>query len=241
MELDIEQVRNYLNGTLPDDQRKEIDRKLQSDPQYAREFEDQKVIIESINHFYRGELKKKLQTRDREIGVRRVKTVSMRRWWAMAAAVMLLAVSGYFLFFYSADPGELFDQYYKPYYNVLDGSVRNGETISSPGLVLYDEGKYQAAAIALGEELEQNPGDAGLTFYQGLCYLETNEYSAAIDNLRAVSQMETHVLQQPAQWYLGLTYLKANQPNAAATVFQSIRDSTSSYREQAAEILDQLN
>jgi len=240
--IDIDEVRDYLQDKLSSQRKQEIDKMIASDPEYAREFTQQKELVESMTVFYRGKLKQKLKAEDQAKRPKQVRSasISKRRWWAMAASVVLIAVSGYLLFFSDPSSQELFDEYYRPYYNVLTSGERSGEKTEMDAMSLYERGRYQEAITAFQEEIKDPSSQTALVFYLGLSYLAADQPLKAIENIEKVISGPASVLQEPAQWYLGLAYLKAEDIENAQRVFREIQNTSGSYQDQSSEILDQL-
>ena len=238
-QIDIELVKNYVNGTLSEEQRQQIEAHIAGDPGYAHEFNQLKEIVESITLFHRGELKKKLQREDEQ------KTASLparsnRRWWAMAASIVLIAVSGYLLFFIDPSPQEVYEDFYRPYYNVLSSGERSPDQTELDAVGLYEQGQYEKALEVFERQLTAEPDNWGLVFYQGLNFLALERSEEAINNLEKVTNSSQIVLAEPAQWYLGLAYLQAGNLDQAKSVFSAIQNGTGTYQQKASEILQEL-
>ncbi len=240
--IDIDEVRDYLQDKLSSQRKQEIDKMIASDPEYAREFTEQKELVESMTMFYRGKLKQRLKEEDQAKRPAQGKSASIdkRRWWAMVASLALIAVSGYLLFFSDPSSQELFDEHYKPYYNVLSSGERSGEITEMDAMSLYERGRYQEAIIAFHEEIKDPSSQTALVFYLGLSYLATDQPLKAIEKIEKVISGPATVLQEPAQWYLGLAYLKAEDIENAKRLFNEIQNSGGAYQDQSSEILDQL-
>lgn len=243
--IDIDEVRDYLQDRLSPARKREIDEQIANDPAYAQEFDQQKELVESMTIFYRDRLKKRLQEEERSGRSPKsvpIKSSSSRRWWAMAASLVLIAVSGYFLFFSGPSSGDLFDDYYRPYYNVLSGGERAPGSEGSDAMALYDQGRYKEAISVFQQEINDtdSPESTALTFYLGLSYLASNQSSMAIEQLEKVISGQFMVLHEPAKWYLGLAYLQSDDPENAKKIFRQIESGAGAYQDKASEILEQL-
>ena len=78
-------------------------------------------------------------------------------------------------------------------------------------------------------------------FYSGVCYIELEQYSEAIESFEYIINDNDNLLVEQAKWYLGLIYLMNNQKNKAIDQFEKISDSTSFYSNQAKEILKSID
>ena len=239
-QIDIELVKNYVNGTLSQEHREQIEAQLAEDPTYAHEFNQLKEIVESITLFHHGELKKKLQSEDRSTKDKSHSGFSSRRWLAMAASLVLIAVSGYFLFFSDPSPQEVYEDFYQPYYNVLSTGERGPDQAELDAVGLYEQGRYQEALEVFEQQIVEEPDNSALIFYQGLNYLALEQSDQAIGNLQAVIDQSGGVLTQPAQWYLGLAYLQKGDLENARSVFETLLAESGAYQQEASDILQKL-
>ncbi len=236
--IDLDLVRGYVNGTLPEVQLKALEERLEQDQSFAEEFEQQKELVESVVHFNRTQLKQQLSSEDQTTPNSKTLDPGRRRWWLAAASLLLMAVAGYFLLWDQVDSKELFTEYYQPYYNVLSDNQRSGNGVSN-AMKWYDQGDYAQALESLSSESFE-ADEQLLSFYKGICYLELDQIDQAESVFASLKQQPDFELQQAAHWYLGLSYLKADNLVNARSVFQELADNEGPYQQRALEILASL-
>jgi len=241
-DIDIEEVRRYLNGNMTGDEQAQFKSRLENDPAFAEEVNLNRVLLESIDLHFKSKLKERLQKGDEVFRITPpTKKRTLKQVLAMAASLSLIAVASYFLFYKNADPQQLYDQYHTTYYNVVDGNVRSGETEAvSRAFELYDQGDFQAAAHSFERIIKQDKDNMDYIFYQGLSLLEMGNADTAIASFMKVVSATDDSWTEPAKWYLGLAYLRAGRSKKAGQVFEEIVGEGGSYSERAKEILKKL-
>ncbi len=241
LEIDIELVKRYVNGSLSDKEKLHIDQRIEDDARFAEVFSEHRLIIESITLHERNELKNKLKLEDAPSQYSIKKSSNNKRWWSMAASVVLIATSAYLLFFQNPNPDNLYQEYYKPYYNVLDDVQRSGESTSSPAMKSYDEGAYEKCLDELQLDLVLDPENPWLNLYKGICHLELSQTQEAISVLQSLDQHPNPQIQEVVNWYLGLAYLRAHDLSSAKFVFTTLKSDTGPYQKRASDILLELD
>jgi Tfp pilus assembly protein PilF len=239
---DIDLAKKYLQVKMSAEESASFEKNLASDPQFREDFEFNKDLLDSMCIHYKSVLKGKLQ--DLEVSEdkpgKQLKQRYFFRLSGIAAALALMIVAVYTLWFNQPDAQEVFNQYYTPYYNIMDGAERSVDNESGHlAMRLYDQKQYKEALQVFREAIAQNPEDTVLVFYKALSHLSIAQTDAAMVDLKMVSE-SNHELHEAAQWYLGLAYLQKGDATNAKQLFENIKNSDSSYREQANQILGDL-
>jgi len=233
--IDLDLVREYVNGTLPEEQLKALEERLKQDQTFAEEFEHQKELVESVVLFNRTQLKQQLSSEDKSGQKSSTLGSGGRRWWLAAASLVLMVVAGYFLLWDQVDNEQLFSEYYQPYYNVLADNQRSGNGVSN-AMKWYDQGDYTKALESLNNESIDAEGRL-ISFYKGICYLELNQIDQAESVFTNLKQQPDFELHQAAHWYLGLSYLKGGNLVDAKNVFKELADKKGPYQQRAQQVL----
>lgn len=242
---DIDETKRFLQGKMNADEATAFQQNLETDPQFREEFDFNKDLLESMRIHYKSVLKGKLQNLEDSEETPAPKKTKQRSFWqisSIAAAIALLFVIGYALLFNRADTESVFDQYYSPYYNVLDGTERSvGNENTDLAMRLYDQQRYEEALLVFEEAITQNPQNTGLLFYKAISHLSLEQPDSAIATLNHIVNQPDNQFQEPAQWYLGLSYLQKGNTEKAKTQFETIESSNNSYSDRARNILDALH
>lgn len=240
---DIDQTRRYLQGKMSTEETAMFQKNLETDPQFREEFDFNKDMLESMRIHYKSALKDKLQSLEKPAEGPQKKG-GQRRFLQMsgiAAAVALMIGLAYAFIFNTIDTQAVFDEYYSPYYNVLEGTERSVENVSGNlAMRLYDQQQYEEAILVFEEAISQDPNNVHLLFYKALSHLSIDQAEAAIAALKQVLNDPGNQLQEPARWYLGLAYLQNDDVEQAEEIFLSIKASGDSYSERASTILEAL-
>lgn len=235
-EFDIDRLKDYLDNRLSKEEKDSIESRLESDPEFKKQFNIHKSLLEGVEYHFDKQLKQSFK--DREIKQRK-----RRRLMVMAAAAsfLILAILSYQLWDTNLNHTEVFLQYYKPYYNVVDEPNRDSVLLAdgASAFQLYDKGEYPKAIEGLRSALASDPHNAQTSFYLGLSYLAANQPDSAIRYLDKGYPGES-AFSEPAQWYLGLAYLKSGRTEAAKNIFKEISDATGAYQDRAESILEDL-
>lgn len=144
-----------------------------------------------------------------------------RNMAAIAAAVALVLVAGYYLLMPANTPEEsdLFATNFEPFPNIaVDLTRSNDPTAEAIAFTAYENKNYAKA-----EDMIKALGDQPVyQFYLAQVKLAQNDYSAAEALLRPLASNDTFPLQQEANWYLALTELSLDKTNAAKNRLKSI-------------------
>lgn len=235
--MDIDEVKKYLDNELDEEERRSLEARLRSDPAFSEEFKVNKAVLMGLEDHFDRQLKEKLQARDRL----QAKKKNLRHLWLAAASIALILTVGIIAYqrIIGHDNDQIFLTYYRPYYNIVDESVRGDVEGQTEAFRLYDQRDYMKAALAFEEELLRDPGNKAFAFYCGLSYLEAALPTRAIVKLESVAKVGG-AFREPAQWYAGLAYLKLNQQNKATKAFKNLAENEGSYQEKAKAILKAL-
>ncbi|MDN5200269.1 tetratricopeptide repeat protein [Fulvivirgaceae bacterium BMA10] len=240
--VDFDEIARYLRGQMDEKDRMAFEEKLNNDPEFAKQVDLDKVLLEGMQLHYKSSLKQRLRDLDKSVSLNKRNFSLFYKSISIAAGISLIFVVVYMLFLQGPNTEKLYGTYFKPYYNIADGYERSGDANTSEDpFKLYEQGAYKQASEVFETLLETNKDDYMLIFYNGLSYLNSGNASQAIGHLASVADQSELAIHEPAIWYLGLAYLKENQLEEAKEVFQNIVETEKSYQHQAKEILRELN
>lgn len=158
------------------------------------------------------------------------------RQWAAAAAILLLAVAGFFIYqSLNADPNEqLFLAYNEPLPDLTRmGTSRSADTqaLLEAAFSNYGQANYDQAAQRFAQVEQADPALVDDTFrlYYASALLNKDEPEAtnqALALLQTVQADEESARQIAARYYYGLALLKTGRLAKARTAFASVADAT---------------
>jgi hypothetical protein len=167
--------------------------------------------------------------------------VPKKRWFALAAAVALFLIAGWWLTLGLIDASDLYATNFSHYENDLvvrqmgEGGVNDPELAAA--LKAYEARNYPLAETELTAYLSAG-GKSSTRLYLGISQLANDQLDAARTNLTAATKNERQT--NAANWYLALTELKANQPEAARPLLQQLANGNSLFKNRATALLNKL-
>ncbi|MEM6685095.1 MAG: tetratricopeptide repeat protein [Bacteroidota bacterium] len=157
-----------------------------------------------------------------------------------AVAVAAVMTLFYFSFMQSITAVEAFETYHN--WNALPSFVKKGtvEDTRAKAQELFEAEKYQEALTLFNKNAQQTVYDPTLQLYIGVCHLELENYTAALETFDALLNSNT-LDNHKAYWYKALTYLKQNDAENAKKILQTLVEDSDNYNyEKAKELLKKL-
>jgi hypothetical protein len=246
---DLDIIDEYLAGTLSQENAKAFKERLQTDAKFKDEFDQIKLIIAGIK--YAGKIKtlnkiKQIENTLPEINIGHKQQVSLKlnRWYLVAAAILFMILSMWFLIPRKAQKYTtiaLYESYFEPYPNVAYPVTRYEEqnlTLIQKAFVEYDKKNY-SEAIRLFKCSPDYAKNQTTVFYLAVASLANNDSKQATQLLLSLLQ-QNPVLNDKVQWYLGMCYLKENNIDSAITFFKDLSETENAYTQRAILILKKL-
>lgn len=241
-EKDIELIEKFFDEGLSAYEAENFERRLHTDDSFRALVEQEKYIIGAIR--VQG-LKDELdQLKRLEAGLLdpRVELSGSgnRRWYILAAAVIVLAIVARFALMPAVTTADLYKDNFRPYLNVFEPTVRGEARDSnrSAAFKAYDKKDYAQAAALFRALLASGP-DAEALLLLGNSNLMLGNTDEAITNFTELSRSSTELSIQ-AKWFLSLAYLKNDNEQAALPLLKELASTDASYASKAAEILKKL-
>ncbi len=151
---------------------------------------------------------------------RKVQNASLQLM-AILMALLLLVMSGWYIFHSISEEDTLFSTYYKPepgLQAVLSAGAPYG---LEQGMVEYKRKNYSEAIRLWTEPLEENMTSDTLNFYLGSAHLALGQTPQSISYLEKVTQLPDGWFTPHAYWFLGLGYLKENRKEEAIQALEA--------------------
>jgi hypothetical protein len=160
---------------------------------------------------------------------------SARRYYWIAASLLLVICSILLIKSINRPHEKLFNAYYKPYPGEV---IERGHSQKLISKVLQDyiKGDYEAVVFELSSR--SNLSDS-LYFYLANSYLNLGKYSKAKSSFKQIGKGSTYHIS--SQWYIALIYLHENQLDSCEIVLKKYSDTPSVYQHKMRSLLTDLN
>lgn len=245
----IEELENYLNNELSDEELASFEAELTSNHKLQEEIDLIKDIDLALAEDDVMRLRNNLQDIAAQIAsnkrtersfagkfnVRRVITSTVA-----ASVILLLGITGIVSKQYQT--GDIYQKFYNKY--EVAGAVRsanvNENRTFAMALQKYENQDYKAALSLFGQVIANDPGNVAGHFYSGISLQETGKYQNAIKEYETVLINKDNLFTEQAQWYAGLCLLQTNDNKKAYKQFKKIAASNGFYKQKAQEILKKI-
>lgn len=232
-EINQDKIDRYLLEKMSTDERASFQKEIKTNEELRQEVDHQKEAINLIREHGRQETKAWIKNIVRNTDTNdETLPIPPRRIFlkiAGVAASIALLIGVVFLIKAiidppTSDPIALFKQHYQPF----------SETqLNSSADKAYHEANYKEALSIF----EQNSTlDIKQQLMLGICYLETRDYSNAIQQFQ--KNYDNISYGNEAKWYAALTYLKQKKHLESKNLLKQIQ--TGKLKEQAQELIQEL-
>ncbi len=232
----LETVERYHNHTMPQDERKTFEQRLENDAEFN-------TLVNDIQSFLYGieqqALKEKLEEFHEEIPIRmdteqKASKVRQFQFMKIAAAAVIVIAVGCFWFLNGSSNERLYDNYFKPDPGLPTTMSSTDNYVFFDAMVNYKQGDYKKA-ISKWEVLQNKaPQNDTINYFIGVAYLADKNVDKAIPYLNKTISTSNSVFIDDAYYYLGLAYLKNDHIEQAKAAFKK------SKYENSREILKAL-
>ena len=166
---------------------------------------------------------------------------SYLKFYISAAAMILIACTAAFFFFGKSDSVKLFEEYYKPYPNIVP-MVRGSESDFDlkTAMVHYNSGNYEEAITEFDRILSTDTKNETALFYKGISLLSLGKGDRAAFNFKQVLGIAESRLKNQSEWYLALSYLLDNKLQNTKTLLTIIISENNYYSAPALSLRNRL-
>ena len=232
-------IERYLLERLSIEEKEQFTQ-LMKDPEFQKEVDFKKDILESIEFQEDTRLKSMLQEEEKAIKLteqkKSVKTFSIRRVAAVAASVLFL-VFIYWQFFTPKE--DLFAEYFVRQTNTLYPTVKSAKnpTEVEQTFNFYESADYEKALLGFEKILSEQDND-NIAFYQAVSFLANEETEKAITTLQKIIQNNQTDYLAPTKWNLALAYISQNKFAAAKPLLEELA-ADRFHKEKAGKLLNE--
>jgi tetratricopeptide (TPR) repeat protein len=236
----FENIDQYLRGELSGEEAAGFEKELESDPLLRDKVDQHRQIIEGLQAGFSRELKEILQDEEKRLS-EKSSTSKRRPLYPIIgiAAVVSLIIASYFVLNSSPNTEELFQEYYSVYPNIESPVLRSGMQEDNP-FAAYEQANYQVALDRFKALLIDDPQNASLHFYSGICLLELDQPVQAIKEFQSAHQLPDTSFQRPAEWYEALAHLRNGDLSKAKIKLRNLEGGQDLYASKAKDLLNNL-
>jgi TolA-binding protein len=229
----IEKYDLYIDGKLEGGELEAFLLQLKNDKKLEAELAMHREINESITDDEVYYLRQKLALL---ISSSLKKQVFLRTFSGIASGIII--VLSIFAITHTTDPGDAFNNYYRPYETDLNTrSADNNVQGTNLAYKLYASGEYEAAYEILKNYTSVNVNHSDAKYYQGLCAIELKNAADAEESLRSVIKDGDYAYALHAKWYLSMLYLQTKQNENARSLLKELAETPNFYSERSRKIL----
>ena len=252
-----ERIKLYKNGLLSISEQQAFEDQMRSDPEFAHEVS----VWASVQKGIQEEGDAQMQDQLFELGLQLLHKTERdivpeattpsgnaarriplpRRFWAAAAAVLLLLTAYWGIQRLNPPAPKIVssETLYNNYFTVLPVSGER-DAGATTWKEVYTQKRYNETIVLL-EALLKDPAYTSRSeanLYLGLAYMGDSQIPLSITAFQQVS--EGSYLWEHAQWYESLALIKTGDTKAAREKLQTIEKQPGIYRQKATELLQQL-
>ena len=207
------------------DMRKEFEKKLAEDKEFAEEvafYLSAKDVIGEEALTEKKERFKKLYDEYKKNNAPRGQQGILRKLWPYVAAAAIIAalIIGRNAFF-QPSAQQIADNYIKDNFQTLSVTMSTKLDSLQKGLSLYNEGKRTDALQQFESMIRNDSSSVEAIKYAGIVSLQLNEYDKAIAYFSHLENFQLY--SNPGKFYHALTLLKRNQPGDKQQVSQLLQ------------------
>lgn len=249
MEELYDTIEDYLNGKLPEEQRRAFAERLEQEPELATEVQafrlSQEVIEEGIADQLRADFASWNQEGKQKQPAKIVKMRSMRKVLAIAASLLLLLTVGYLQ--YSNTQQNYSSSALAANYHDADlGTTRSTTNTNelSDAITALQAANYTTAIQELQAINNSSPYYSDAQFLLADAYYLNDQLSQATNTIGPLLTNEDPLLQEKAEWLKILIDLKSgkkNDPEFQLQLKEISENTNHSFQPKAAELVETLN
>lgn len=105
----------------------------------------------------------------------------------------------------------------------------------------FSKDKCKSALKRLKTISSQYKNDLNALFYGGLCYYNLGNFHLALESFEKILQLKEGPFTEEAQWYMAKTLIKLKHPSKAKALLADIILFNGYYKEQAGQLLSDIN
>jgi hypothetical protein len=229
MKSNLEYIDDYFAELLPTSEKETFNIRIKNDDEFAKE------VALYLQAKKLGHLEKKKQFYDLNKSLNKQPLLSVVKGLGAITAAAILIIGLWTLFFNNTQtPKEYAQNYINEKLISLDTEMSVSQDSLSKAVELYNKKKYSEALTQLKNI--QNP--LALE-YQGLCYLQLNQYIFALESFKKLSA-NNDILQNKGYFYQALVLIEMGKQADANVILRKIETKPNAFGKVEAFELSKL-
>ncbi len=240
---DIEQLTALWEGSLSDNDRRDLENRLQTDAGFRKNAQEMHLYTEGLTVIRQRQMRQRLQDLDATLPP--LDPPSSTNWLKMILVALVVALAAFGIWRYMAKEDEpvlsgpvaaVFEPY--PALGITMGD--DDKTIRLEALKMYAKKDYQNAIPLLNKAFDIEK-DSLLLFYKGIAYIGNGESLKAIPVFESL-QTSTTLPIDTVEWFLALAYFETNQKEKATILLKNVANTEGGkYKAKANELIEKMN
>ena len=242
----------YLREEMNDDEKAQMEKELQDNPQVKEEFRLYRIMVEGIKEAGKDQFKAQLKGIDEGMANVSLPYRFSRKIALAASILVLLGVGTLLLLINKTAQPELYAQYFKPWENDYPFNTRGEipEQFSEfttdeyeefkAAAHYYDNEEYTEAINVLKSLEQQHQDNEDIKYLLGLSYLNNDEAEESIPYLEDLNNNLDFAYKYEVKWYYGLALIYIGNDEEAKRIMNELAYSASSFSGKARQIVEKL-
>jgi len=244
----LEMIIKYLDGEVIGEEKQLFEKELESNNSLKETLRlvqevDKTIADENLVSFVE-------QLKETQIAVNKENQLQPKKrivhiWKMLAAAsfiIVLIASALLYSNYIKPSNDKIFANLYHRY--EADILTRSAEPSDVSDLIKaiqqYDKGNYQEAITKFEAIIKSDANNTAARFFIGVSFIETKNFTKAIENLSYVVVQNDTAFVEHAEWYLALCYIKTKQTSQANTLLHKIASGNTIYKILATDALRKM-
>jgi len=229
-EKDIERIDRFLRGEMDKAEAQAFEQALSDNPELQKKMKMQQELVSYIDLMGDQEVLaniRKAEDTYRSQNKRDIKKMPWLRPFLIAASLVLLLLTAWWLLRPSGDPDTLYANYYQAYeLSFSSRDAGNTENLLAASTA-YNSKDYSQALTGF-QSLPAKMQTSKVKLAMGISYMELAEFEEAKSLFDQIISLQDPLFLDQALWYKGLSLLKQGELEQAKDIFERLKSKTDS-------------
>ncbi len=241
-EKDIEQLMGLWEGSLSNNERLELEKRMETDAVFRQDARQFQLLNEGLEVIKQRQMRHRFQ--DLDATLPDIKTPPPYNWLMIGLVALGLALAALAVWYFAIREEKpkvkpIYAAYFEPYPALGITMGNDDKTVRLEALKTYAKKDYEKA-IPLLDKAFSIEKDSLLLFYKGISHIGNSTSAQAIPILESL-KTATFLSVDTVDWFLALAYLETNQKDKAVILLEKVKNTEGGkYHAKAAELLEKI-